>query len=325
MTIALTGYVAELRRIEEDIASAGGPSALDLPTDAERVTRYIYGLYQRASISGEPAALAEVQRAVERAIPLIAYPGDLYFLKANIAFKLHRLDDVEAAIAGVPGAAENAEIRLICADLDFQRGRYRAAEAGYRDVLHAEKSWGALARLAHFIGKMGDVAAADDLYEKAQDELTSKELRSFAWIEVQRGFLDFRCGRFDEAQAHYRWADAAYPGYWLVEEHIAELLAAEECYAEAVAILKKLAAAADRPDLAQAIAELYRLAGETDPALQWAQEALAGYHRSAERGEVHYYHHLADYYAEVEEDGAAAVAWAQKDLQLRQNFSTQAA
>ncbi|HEY1258092.1 MAG TPA: hypothetical protein VGF34_02500 [Stellaceae bacterium] len=325
MTIARAGYAAEIRRIEEAVAGAGGPSALDPPTDTERVTRYIYGLYQRASISGDPAALGEVEHALAQAVPLVTHPGDLYFLKANLAFKLHRLDDVEAALVALPSAAQNAEARLIRADLDFQRGRYREAEAGYRDVLHAEKSWGALARLAHFTGKMGDTAAADDLYEEAQDELTAKELRSFAWLEVQRGFLDFCRGRLDEARAHYRRADAAYPGYWLVEEHIAELLGAEGRYGEAIAILKKWAAAGNRPDLAQAIAELHRLAGETDPALQWAQQALAGYLRSAEQGAVHYYHHLVDYYAEVEEDGAVAVAWAQKDLQLRQNFSTQAA
>ena len=43
------------------------------------------------------------------------------------------------------------------------------------------------------------------------------------------------------------------------------------------------------------------------------------------RGEVHYYHHLADYYADVAKDGAAAVTWAEADLRLRENFATQSA
>lgn len=325
MTAAAIGCAAEIRRIEDAIAKAGGVAALDPPTDTERVTRYVYGLYQRAAISGDPAALGEVEHTIERAIPLLAHPGDLYLLKANLAFKLHRLGDVAAAIAAVPAAADNAELRLIRADLDFQHGRYRAAVAGYRDVLCAERSWAALARLAHFVGKMGDVAAADALYEEAQDELTAKELRAFAWIEVQRGFLDFGRGRLDDARTHYRRADAAYPGYWLVEEHIAELLAAEDRFGDAIAILEKLAAAADRPDLDQAIGELCGLADQPERAQFRAQRSLAAYLRSAQRGEVHYYHHLADFYSEVEEDGRKAVEWAQKDLQLRENFSTQAA
>ena len=64
------------------------------------------------------------------------------------------------------------------------------------------------------------------------------------------------------ARLHYRRADAAYPGYWLVEEHIAEVLGAEGRYAEAAEILERIVSTVDRPDLAQAIAELYQLAGQ---------------------------------------------------------------
>ena len=46
---------------------------------------------------------------------------------------------------------------------------------------------------------------------------------------------------------------------------------------------------------------------------------------SVERGGVHYFHHLADFYADAREDPAEAVRWARKDLEMRSNFSTQAA
>ena len=92
-------------------------------------------------------------------------------------------------------------------------------------------------------------AGADRLYEEAEDELTAKEMRAYAWLEVQRGFLDFAHGRHGDARLHYRRADAAYPGYWLVEEHIAEVLGAEGRYAEAVEILERIVSTVDRPDL----------------------------------------------------------------------------
>jgi hypothetical protein len=57
----------------------------------------------------------------------------------------------------------------------------------------------------------------------------------------------------------------------------------------------------------------------------WQARTLAGYRQSAQRGEVHYYHHLADYYADVAQQGAAAATWARADLQLRANFATQVA
>jgi tetratricopeptide (TPR) repeat protein len=191
--------------------------------------------------------------------------------------------------------------------------------------LRRERSWGALARLAHLCGKMGDVTGADRLYEEAEDQLTAKEMRSYAWLEVQRGFLDFALGQHGEARLHYRRADAAYPGYWLVEEHIAELLGAEGRYEEAAAIFERVVSTIDRPDLDQAIGELYELAGQSRPAAHWKERALSAYLQSTRRGEVHYYHHLVDYYTDVVEDGSEAIKWAHKDLRLRENFATQAA
>jgi tetratricopeptide (TPR) repeat protein len=313
------GYAADMRHIDDDIAELTGESGL------EQITRRIYLLYQKASISGDLAALTAVILAIDDAIKLLSSPGDLYLLKAHTAFKLHRLADVDAALRAVPSVYESDEGRLIRADLDFQHGRYEMAENGYRDVLERDRSWGALARLAHLCGGMGDLTGADRLYEEAEDQLTAKEMRSYAWLEVQRGFLDFARGQHGEARLHYQCAGAAYPGYWLVEEHIAELLGAEGRYEEAAAIFEQVVSTIERPDLDQAIGELYDLAGSMEPAVYWKERALTAYLRSAQRGEVHFYHHLADYYADVVEDGAEAVKWAQKDLLLRENFATQAA
>ena len=138
--ISLAGYQAEMRRIEEDIASIGSADPLAMPTDPERVTLYVYRLYQRAAIAGDSAQLSAVERAINRAIPLLANPSDLYLLKANTAFKLHKLSDVEAALRAVPSVYDSNEGRLIRADLDFQHGRYREAKRGYLGVLQAERS-----------------------------------------------------------------------------------------------------------------------------------------------------------------------------------------
>jgi tetratricopeptide (TPR) repeat protein len=313
------GYAAEIGRIDDDIAALVGA------TDLEAITRGLYRRYQKASIAGDLTALRAVIHAIDDAVTTLANPGDLYLLKAHVAFKLHKLAEVDAALRVLPSVYDCDEGRLIRADLDFQRGDYVAAENGYAEVLRHERSWGALARLAHLRGKMGQGADADRLYEEAQDQLTAKEMRAYAWLEVQRGFLHFARGRHGEARLHYGRADKTYPGYWLVDEHIAELLGAEGKYDEAAGILERIISTVDRPDLDQAIGELYELAGQSGPALCWKQRALSAYRQSAERGEVHYYHHLVDYNTDVAEDGAEAVKWAYKDLQLRENFATQAA
>jgi tetratricopeptide (TPR) repeat protein len=288
------GYAAEMRRIEEDIAKVNG-ALCSAPIDAERITRHIYRLYQKASISGDLGGLNAVERSINDAIPVLSNPGDLYLLKAHAAFKLHKLAEVDAALLAVPSVYDSDEGRLVRADLDFQHGRYRAAESGYVEVLRHDRSWGALARLAHLRGKMGDATGADRLYEEAEDHLTAKEMRAYAWLEVQRGFLDFARGRDRAPQLHYRRADTAYPGYWLVEEHIAEVLGAVGRHDEAIAMYRSIVSSADRPELEQAIGELCELAGGGGPAACWKERALTGYLQSAQRGEVHYYHHLVDY------------------------------
>ncbi|MBV8131513.1 MAG: hypothetical protein JO282_03235 [Alphaproteobacteria bacterium] len=317
--MSAVGYVAEMRRIDEEII------ALSRAHGPEAITRRVYRLYQKVSIAGDLVALTAVGRAIDDAITLLSNPSDLYLLKAHAAFKLHKLADVHAALLAVSSVYDSDEGRLIRADLDFQHGRYQPAESGYVDVLGYERSWGALARLAHLRGKMGNAPGADCLYEEAEDQLTAKEMRAYAWLEVQRGFLDFAHGRREEARLHYRRADAAYPGYWLVEEHVAELLGAEGRYEEAAGMFERIASTVNRPDLEQAIGELYELAGQDRRAAYWKERALRGYLQSVQRGEVHYYHHLVDYYTDVAEDGAAAVKWAGEDLQLRVNFATQAA
>src|SRR6201987_209823 len=306
------GYAAEMRRIDQEIAKTNEDGCSG-PIDPDRITRHLYRLYQRASISGDLAGLTAVEHAIDDALPLPSKPGGLYLLKAPAAFKLHNLGDVHAALVAVPSVYDSEAGRLIRADLDLQHGHYQAAEGGYVDVLHRERSWGAMARLAYLRGKMGDVAGADRLYEAAEDQLTAKEMRAYAWLEVQRGFLDFAGGRYSAARVHYRRAHAAFPGYWLTDEHIAELLGAEGRYDEAGVIFQRIASTVERPDLEQASGELYELAGQSERAGYWKERALTAYLLSAQRGEVHYYHHLVDYYTDVMEDGRKAVKWAYKD------------
>jgi tetratricopeptide (TPR) repeat protein len=257
------GYQAEMRRIEQDIARIGGAKALAMPIEPARAMQYVYYLYQTASIAGNLIQLSAVESTIDDALPLLVNAGDLYLLKANVAFKLHKLAEVEAALVAVPSVYDSNEGQLIRADLNFQRGNYREAKMGYLDVLQAERSWSALARLAYFHGKMGDAAGADRLYEEAQDQLTAKEMRAYAWLSVQRGFLAFVHGRYGEVQSHYARAEAAYSGYWLVAEHIAELMGAEGKYGEAIEIFESINSTTDRPELQQAIGELYEIAGES--------------------------------------------------------------
>jgi tetratricopeptide (TPR) repeat protein len=319
-----TDYQTELERIEKDIAELRN-IALVPPTDTEKVTKYVHSVYQHAVHTGNLTQLEAAEPVIDEGIRQIRFPGDLYFLKANLAFKLHRLDDVRRNLAADPSLLAGPEGQAIQADLDFQEGRYAQARAGYESVIASNRTWDNLARLAHFEFKMGDAEAADRLFNEAEDELTAKEMRSYAWVELQRGLLDLSLGRHDQASAHYERAERAYSGHWLVAEHKAELLGAQGRYAEAAALYQDVLERVSKPEIQQAFGELLTVMGEQERAQIWLAKAHAGYLDAAKRGGVHYYHHLVDFYADVRKDGAEAVKWARKDIALRDNFSSQAA
>jgi tetratricopeptide (TPR) repeat protein len=319
-----TDYEIELGRIEKDISELEG-NELALPLDSEKATRLAYRLYQRASLNGNFAELAVAESALDMALRQVIHTADLYFLKASLDFKLHRLADVRRDLEMGPGLRDSLQGRALQADLDFQEGSYERAREGYEGVIRDNRTWDNLSRLAYLKAKMGDIAGAERLYIEAEDELTAKEMRSFAWVELQRGVLDLAQGRCEEASAHYERANRAYSGYWLVAEHMAEVLGAQEKFPEAITLYRTVVARVPRPELQQALGEVYELMGESEQAALWHEQALAAYLESAERGEVHYYHHLTDFYSDVREDGREAVRWARKDVELRENFSTLAA
>jgi tetratricopeptide (TPR) repeat protein len=317
-----TDYEKELERLQTDI-SVLAPDALRPSVDAGRATQYASLLYQRASLTGNLKSLRDVESVIDEVIGAVNHAGDLLFLKANLAFKLHRLDDVATILRHAPSLCETPEGRALRADLDFQSGRYREARQGYEKAIAENRTWDNLARLAHWIFKMGDDAEADRLYEEAEDELTAKQMRSFAWLELQRGLLDLEKHHHAAAHEHYRKAELAYSGYWLVEQHVAALLAAEGHFAKAAERYCRIAERVPKPEIHEAIGKLYQMQRQ-DEAEPWLKSAETEYLESAEAGEIHYLHHLADFYLHTAPDPQRALYWAELDAKHRANFSTQA-
>jgi tetratricopeptide (TPR) repeat protein len=250
---------------------------------------------------------------------------DLCVLKATIDLTFHRLGDVRRDLDLAPGAAESSHGWALLADVALQEGRLEDARRGYEELVRDNGSWDDHARLAHLEGQLGAFDLADELYSRAEDELTAKQLRSYAWVELQRGLLKVARGQHDGARRHYERADRAFSGHWLVAQHSAALLAAEGRIDEAVELMERLAERVPKPELRQLLGGLYEHAGRAQDALASRELALAAYRDSALRGQVHYLHHLVELYADGFEDGPQAVRWALEDVRLRGGPSTHAA
>lgn len=317
-----TAYQIELEQIGKDISTIEH-NAAGTAAEIETPGKMAYLLFRRASLTGDYGDFKVAATAIDRALAQSGSPEELCLLKASLDFKLHRFSQVRKDFEMAPNAAGSPLIKMLQGDLAFQEGRYDDARKSYEASVESHKSWDSFARLAYYRFVFGDVAGADKLYVAAQDQLTAKEMGSYAWVELQRGFLRFSRGKYDEALVHYQRADEAYSGSWLVDDHTAEALGAQSRFREAEANYKKLIARSPRPEFHQALGDLYLFIGDSERAGQWHEKALAGYRESVDRGNVHYFHHLAGFYADVLHDGPEAVRWARKDAELRDNFLTQ--
>lgn len=320
----LAGYSEELACAEKDVDEL--ESRLQRhPRDLEKRVRLAYRLFHCASLTGNMGQFEAVEATILKTIAEFGPKEDLCLLKANLDFRFHRLAEVRRDLQMCPLLSGRLEGRVLLADLDFQEGRYETAREGYERLIEENRTWDNLARLAYWKSKLGEVAEADGLYEEAEDDLTAKQMRSYAWLELQRGVLALTHGRYADARRHYRRAEESYPGHWYTDEHFAELLAAEGKFEDAEALFQRVIARAPKPELQQALGELYLFIGRQQEAQPWLDRALDGYLASVERGGVHYFHHLADFYTDAREQPDEAVHWAQKDIEMRSNFSTRTA
>lgn len=317
-TALATGYRADLaalrRRRAEHVADPTSPAAT-----SEALT-----LRHREAVltGGRPEDLLALAADVDDAIGRFPRWPDLRLLRAGLALAVHRPDHARAQLTAVPGLAGLPPGRVLAADVAAFDGDYRAARQGYEQAAREDPRWDTAARLASLAVATGDFGKADARYAVAEDELTVKQLRAFAWVRVQRGDLARALGDLDEAAGHYAAAEAAYPGWWYVAAHRAAQALAAGRPDDAVAGYREVLREVDRPEFREALGTALALIGRAAEAAACHAAALATYAASAERGEVHYLHHLAAFCADVVPDPVAAVAWAERDVALRRNGST---
>jgi len=320
----MISYDEELAKTRNDLRTLTSGLSRGLGNVVERV-RLAYRQFHLASLTELEADYQVAQQTVSELIGDFGPQEDVLLLQANIDGRFHRLDRVKQMFAMSPQLAQRHCGRAILADIDFQEGRYQRALDTFQGLIEEERTWDVLARLAHWNGKMGEPAAADRLYAEAESELTAKEMRSFTWLELQRAALALSRGQLRRSRQHCERAAAAFPGYWRVDHCMVAVLAAEGDLLAAESLLRGVVMRAPRPELMQALGELLAANGKPGESAQWLERAASAFLTSVKNGGVHYYHHLADLYADSLDRPEEAVHWAGLDVALRSNFTTQSA
>ena len=316
-----TDYQQELAMIEHNATSEPSQSVLPL-NDPKALFQKAYYNFLKSSLTGSLRDMEKGGAAFDKALTGLPQSADLYLLHTAFNLKLHRLEAAKTDLEKLSFMDEDPKVQVLKADIAVQEGNYRAAATSFQNIIVKNRNWDTLSRLAYLRAKFGDFDSADRLYQEAEEEQSAKEMRSYAWVELQRGYLAMSRGQFEATWDHYQRADQAYSGYWLTKEYMAEWLGTQRNFDAAIDIYKQIIACTQRPELYHALGDLYLFMGKPELAQPWHDKALAVYLDSAMRGEVQYYHHLASFYADARLDGAQAVKWARKDIQLRHNVTT---
>jgi len=322
--LKFTDYQQELRQIEAIAVKPVEKSDWPL-SESTGLFKQAYYFFVKYSLTGRQLDMENADAAFEKALAGLGANVDLTLLHAAFNLKLHRLPAAKNDLDKLSSLQDNPKVQVLRADIAVQQGDYSSALNSYRSLLETTRNWDNLSRLANLQAKLGDLPAAEELYQQAEAEISAKDMRSYAWVELQLGYLLLTHGQSAAALTHYQKAQQAYSGYWLTKDYLAEWLATQQNYVEAIALYKQLVACTHRPEIYHTLGDLYLFMGKSELARTWHDKALSIYLASAQRGEVQYYHQLTALYADALQDGAQALLWAQKDYQLRQNTGTQEA
>lgn len=315
---AVSGYAAALAALEQQRTALQAEAARY--SDSWALPEQLVSLHlQLLQLTGDyrhyreaAAALAEAEtRAGPAAAALCA-------TQVALAFSQHRIAEAAAIHSRCNPSSDTAQARLaeIGAAIPYYQGDYPAAFAAHRALLAGQPRIAVLARLAqlHFVSGHREEALA--LLDRAERSHHGDDAQLKAWLLLQRAIIELESGRWEDARAWLLAAERAFPGWWLIREHLAEIHA---LLGEDEAALREYAAVVEEtghPEFMDAMAELLQARGDEAGAQSWIAKARARHdERMALLPEASYGHGL-DHFLQHGKP-AEALALARKNHALR--------
>jgi tetratricopeptide (TPR) repeat protein len=262
-----------------------------------------------ASVPAEQNATGQFMQA------RVEYESHHFAVARDLATNLTKIEPGKSR-----GFALLGDALLEFGELDQAAAAYGEMQKRKGDPIEAET------RLARLDLVRGASDSARMHFEKAIEaarQLSTPSPEIIAWCLVQSGQLSFNLGQWDAAEKNYQAALTERPDDIGALEHLAEVRAAQEKYEEAIALYEKVIARTPRPEFWQALGDVYAAMGKLTSAGTWHAKARDAYLKNAAEGNDHYFHHLAGFFSDTEENPAEALKWARRDLELRHTAASE--
>ncbi len=260
-------------------------SILDARTRAEAQPSWVaydmvaLALLPKARLTGSYDDYAAVDAALKRAEALSPDGAGPDQRQAGFDLLMHRLAAAEKSLDRLDRYAirapnETIESEGMRGDIAFYRGDYAGADRHYDRgdaIARHSMDFRRGVKASYF----GDFDKAAEYFTRSEHASRLPSREAVVTHELARGSVELRRGEWDKAAQHFARANRLFPGYWLVESHVAQSLALAGRTDEAIRRLEPVAARSNAPEAMDLLSALYRSRGDGVRSRQWADRAGA--------------------------------------------------
>jgi tetratricopeptide (TPR) repeat protein len=292
-------YAEAVTKLDQAIASrtrfAEGNASRALHLEA------LVGMYiARAALTGDYEDYERAERLLDEAFELSRRGGGPLLARARLHLTLHRVEragaDLERAEDPLGLVTNRAEILGLRGDVHFYSGRYEEARNAYGEAHRIERRPETGYRLSLYFWKTGDYPRAERLLSEVGRMIPERSRQARAYLALRFGLIDLDRGRYREALAHYQEGARIFPGWWLIEEHIAEIHAIEGRTEEAIRMYRDLVERTRSPEFMDALADALEERDEVAEAELWRSRAREVYEERLQTLPEATYGHALDHF-----------------------------
>lgn len=244
--------------------------------------------------------------------------------RASLNYSLHNFDKVGPDLDAyskriILKDTEKSAISQMRGDLAFHSGDLEEALKHYEEAQQHKDSPSIRVALGHYHFKTGDLEKAREHFDKAIDLAPKHDKLTRAWALLQRGIIELDTGNWRDARRYFEEANTTYAGWFLIEEHLAEVTGLLGDNERAKEMYEGIVARVPAGEFMEALADTYEALGDEAKAKEWKKRAGEAYARDMKRYPQAVYGHGMDYFL-TGEDTAKALEIAQKNHEARPGF-----
>ncbi|MDZ7588181.1 MAG: hypothetical protein U5J78_03130 [Parasphingorhabdus sp.] len=278
--------------------------------------------FVRAQLTGSFDDYAAATAAIDIAMAEAPKSAGPALSNAVINLSVHRNARAAAALSIMdgfvvpPDPADTAEAAALRGDIAFYNGQYAAALRLYKKAAVTSGGTRQTFRLANWYKHLGQPDRAASIFRGGASVETGRTPQLFSTYLLQLGSIALMDGRWSEAERYFARANAVFPGYWLAQAHLAQMLAVRGDMAGAKDLYLDILSKQSVPEVMDALASLYRSQGQAAEAREWADGAAAIWNRRLQLLPEAAYGHAVEHELALG-DPARALMFARKDYAQR--------